>query len=298
MSDERRSGQDRRTTKRPWRCHYTRDWRSDPFVRALDLESRMVYLELLDIAWDEGGLKAEWLESGMYVAQQIGISRRKFMSVWLGIRDKFIEFSPGFYSNPRLEGERSRVDIRSEKGVNLANRRWHPDAKAYALALPNTQCQGNGIQSQSQSQSQSQKEKKPEEARRNPVRLKSAASGDVPIRGKSAEKQERARTLVEFYQCRWVEVCAPLDGNTPGVATADFMAARRLVSRFTDEEAKAMVDRFLECQDVFLCRNGHALRFLTDARVDGFRTKNGTDSNGHRMQPPCAPHPTDGEVKL
>lgn len=138
------------TKKRPWRAHYTKDWRTDPFVRRLKLEPRAVYLELLDIAWDEGGLRADWIETGEYVAQQIGISRRKFVSIWREIRDKFVEFSPGIWSNPRLEHERKEAEKQSEKQRKNAESRWSIDA----TALP------RGIEvamlSQSQSQSQSQ----------------------------------------------------------------------------------------------------------------------------------------------
>lgn len=140
--------------KQPWRSHYPRDWATDPFVRSLDLEARMVYFELLDIAWDEGGLRVEWLATGAYVAQRIGISRRKFAACWDRVRFKFEELSPGVQSNPRLEIERIRARKFSEKQANAAKQKHVTSAVALPagrrLALP----------SESQSDTQSQSDKK------------------------------------------------------------------------------------------------------------------------------------------
>lgn len=116
--------------KRPWRTHYTGDWATDPFVRNLDLESRMVYFELLDIAWDEEGLQHSWITFGTYVAKRIGISRRKFLSCWMEVRVKFEEFSPGIWSNSKLEIERKKADLYSENQSNRAKQRWETDAGA------------------------------------------------------------------------------------------------------------------------------------------------------------------------
>lgn len=123
-------------------------------MRSLDLESRMVYFELLDIAWDESGLRTEWLLTGEYVAQRIGISRRKFVACWDNIRFKFEEISPGVQSNPRLETERIRARKFSEKQANAAKSKHALSAAALPagriLALP----------SQSQSQSEHKEENK------------------------------------------------------------------------------------------------------------------------------------------
>lgn len=121
--------------KRTWRAHLTRAWRTDPFTRSLDLESRMVYFELLDIAWDEGGLHAHWLTEGIYVAQQIGITRRKFKAIWPSIREKFAEISPGVWSNSKLESERIRADKHVENQANRAKKRWEDDAVAMQAGI-------------------------------------------------------------------------------------------------------------------------------------------------------------------
>lgn len=89
-----------------------------------------MYAELLDIAWDEGGIRTEWIESGSYLAQQLGITRRKFVSIWPSVREKFVEFSPGILSNLRLEQTRAEEDKFSEKQANIANKRWSGDARA------------------------------------------------------------------------------------------------------------------------------------------------------------------------
>ncbi len=112
----------------------------------------MVYLELLDIAWDEGGLLHDWVTTGAYVSQRIGISRRKFMACWMEVRGKFEENSRGIWSNPRLEHERSESDLLSEKQAKRAEKRWSVDA----AALQAPQCL-----SQSHTQSQSHKKKTP-----------------------------------------------------------------------------------------------------------------------------------------
>jgi hypothetical protein len=139
--------------KRPWRSHYTRDWATDPFVRGLDLDARMVYLELLDIAWDEGGLHQEWVTFGTYVAQRIGISRRKFVACWAQVRTKFEEKSPGVWSNSKLESERIRVELFTEKQSNAGKSRQAKPANAElahgSLAKP----------SESESESESDKKK-------------------------------------------------------------------------------------------------------------------------------------------
>lgn len=140
--------------KRPWRSHYTRDWATDPFVRGLDLESRMVYSELLDIAWDEGGLQQDWVTFGTYVAQRIGISRRKFVACWAQVRAKFVEISPGIWSNPRLENERVRSELFSEKQAKAGKLRHAKSANAE----PQHQAPAQPSQSQSDTQSQSQEE--------------------------------------------------------------------------------------------------------------------------------------------
>ncbi len=142
--------------KRPWRSHYTRDWGTDPFVRGLELEPRMVYAELLDIAWDEGGLQQEWISHGTYVAQRIGISRRKFIACWMEVRVKFVEISPGVWSNLRLESERSRVEILTEKQANKAKQKW----AAHAAALPTPQAAAMPSESESDTESESEKKEK------------------------------------------------------------------------------------------------------------------------------------------
>jgi biotin carboxyl carrier protein len=140
--------------KRPWRSHYTRDWATDPFVRGLDLESRMVYLELLDIAWDEGGLRQDWVTFGTYVAQRIGISRRKFVACWAQVRVKFEEKSPGIWTNSRLEDERIKAEEFSEKQSKAGKLRHAKPANAQ----PQHRVPAQPSQSHTQSQSQSQRE--------------------------------------------------------------------------------------------------------------------------------------------
>ncbi len=126
--------------KRPWRAHYTGDWSRDPFVRQLSLEARMVYFELLDIAWEEGGLRPEWVATGLYVAHRIGIGRAKFCRLFRDISVKFQANSDGFLVNPRMETERNSVENFSKKQSNNAKERYleaaRPPATVEPLALP------------------------------------------------------------------------------------------------------------------------------------------------------------------
>jgi len=132
--------------KRPWRSHYTRDWRLDPFVRGLPLDERMVYQELLDIAWDENGLRAEWVETGEFVAKQIGLSPARFLRIWHRLREKFSEIRPGLWSNTRLEDERERAEKFSESQSKKGKLRHSGSAAA----------QPNGYDSAQPSQSHTQ----------------------------------------------------------------------------------------------------------------------------------------------
>ncbi len=109
---------------KPWRSHYTSDWHRDPFVRGLSLEARMVYFELLDIAWEEGGLRTEWVTTGAYVAHRIGCGKTKFLRLFHQISTKFCEVSAGIVSNPRLETERQASEKFSEKQRNNVNSRY------------------------------------------------------------------------------------------------------------------------------------------------------------------------------
>jgi len=146
--------------KKPWRKHFTKDWANDPFVRSLELEPRMFFLELLDIAWDEGGLRSEWLD-GAFISNRIGVSRRKFVTLWARVRVKFEEFSPGIWSNLRLELERIESEKDSEKHARAAKARWEKVKDAF---LSHRSCNASEMPSESESESESESDKRPYES--------------------------------------------------------------------------------------------------------------------------------------
>lgn len=117
-------------------------WKNDPFIRSLPLEARAFYLELLLLAWDEVGIKAEWIENPTWLARGIGISQRKFRSLWSQVRDKFEQLSDGNWSNKRLEFERFLSEERSKKSSKAAKDRWDAYAKSMlagnAKPMPST----------------------------------------------------------------------------------------------------------------------------------------------------------------
>lgn len=257
--------------KRPWRAHYTRDWRTDPFVRGLNLEARCVYHELLDIAWDEGGLRTEWLESGLYVAQQIGITRRKFVSIWPRIRDKFEEFSPGIWSNSRLESERLAADSFSEKQANNAK------LKHLKSARPLPAGRGLALPSQSHTQSQSQSQEDPP----------ANSAGEAP------KQPSDLPPLLKLYADSWVETFRPTDGKPPKLTKGDIKAALDLLKRHGLADASSLVLRFLADGDKFIAGRGHVLRDIQQ-RVNGYRASGGTQRTFRNFQQPRPPAETGG----
>lgn len=227
--------------KRPWRSHYTRDWATDPFVRGLALDARMVYAELLDIAWDEGGLQQEWITHGTYVAQRIGISRRKFVVLWLEVRDKFVEFSPGIWSNLRLESERTRAENFSEKQANAGKQRHAKPANAE----PAHKAPAQPSESQSESHTQSEKKKKQRPAK------PAASSEPTPV-----------FQVVEAWRNGWAERFKPASGRAPEPNDADWKQAKNLLAAHDLTETLALVARFLDDTDKFVAERGHMLRDL------------------------------------
>lgn len=224
-------------TKRPWRSHYTRDWATDPFVRGLELDARMVYFELLDIAWDEGGLQQEWVTHGTYVAQRIGITRRKFIAIWPEIRDKFVECSPGVWSNSKLESERNRVEILTEKLVNAGKLRHQKPAQAK---------QENKAEAQhSESESESDTDQKKKEKKQ---RLKAPPTDCYRV--------------VEAWQTGWAERFKPASGRPPEANDADWKQAKNLLAAHGLDATLALVTRFLDDTDKFVAERGHMLRDL------------------------------------
>lgn len=117
--------------KRPWRPHYTKDWRTDPFVRSLSLEVRAIYLELIDIEWDEDGLDPVWLVSPFsFLCGAIGCHWRTFAAAWTILEPKY-SLQDGLKMRSRRVQEELRIaSERSEASAKAANKRWHGDADA------------------------------------------------------------------------------------------------------------------------------------------------------------------------
>lgn len=230
--------------KRPWRSHYTRDWATDPFVRGLELDARMVYSELLDIAWDEGGLRQEWVTHGTYVAQRIGITRRKFIAIWPEIRDKFVEYSPGIWSNPRLEDERIKAEEFAEKQAKAGKLRHAKPANAQ----PEHEAPAQPSQSQSQSQSHTQSQEK---KKQRPAKKPAAPREPTPV-----------FQVVEAWRIGWAERFKPDSGRAPEPTDADWKQAKNLLGAHTLDETLALVTRFLDDTDKFVAERGHMLRDL------------------------------------
>lgn len=89
-----------------------RDWLSNSKVRAMTLEERAIYFDLLCQSWLDDGLPDDVDE----LARIVGVDRIRFGSAWERIRRQFAVGADGKLRNPRLESER-------EKQVSLWSRR-------------------------------------------------------------------------------------------------------------------------------------------------------------------------------
>ena len=110
-------------TKPPAFQFYASDFRADAKVLAMDFEQRGVYVWLLSIAWDEGGIPAD----PAHLARLLGITRRKLTALWPGIAPCWEE-AGGVLTNPRMERVRkeqqAHAAARSSAGKAGAAARW------------------------------------------------------------------------------------------------------------------------------------------------------------------------------
>lgn len=79
-------------------------------TRALSLEQRGLYRELLDWSWDQDGLPTDHET----LAALVGITPRRFTKLWPAIECKFEEVG-GKLRNPRQESQRDELAALREK---------------------------------------------------------------------------------------------------------------------------------------------------------------------------------------
>jgi hypothetical protein len=105
----------------------------------------MIYLELLDIEWDEGGLEPSWLVSPYsFLCGSIGCHWRTFKEAWKVLAAKFDVQVGGKIGSRRGQDEIKIASELSQDRAKAAKKRWDGNATA--------------MLTQSQSQSQSQEE--------------------------------------------------------------------------------------------------------------------------------------------
>ena len=101
---------------------YAKDWLSDANVRSMSFAAKGVYIDLLAIYWNEGGLPA----STDRLARLVGMAPAKFRRLWPAIEPCFVRIQEQL-SQKRLEDEKSKQEqfrsIQSTKGQLSAKSR-------------------------------------------------------------------------------------------------------------------------------------------------------------------------------
>ena len=83
---------------------YARDWLMS--TRHLSPEARGIYMDLLCLSWDKGGIPASHEGLPAYLA----VTPAKLKRLWPLISEKWVEAEPGVLRNPRQEKQRAEME--------------------------------------------------------------------------------------------------------------------------------------------------------------------------------------------
>ena len=103
---------------------YAKDWLSDANVRSMSFAAKGVYIDLLAIYWNEGGLPA----STDRLARLVGMAPAKFRRLWPAIEPCFVRIQEQL-SQKRLEDEKSK----QEQFRQIQTEKSHKAVKARAI---------------------------------------------------------------------------------------------------------------------------------------------------------------------
>jgi len=112
---------------------YPGDFDTDERVRRLDFEGIGFFVTLLNYAWVNDGLPADFGETS---AQLLGEDRRRCRRLWKEVSSNFPMAADGRFRNPRQERERKKSVAVHDAAVKAAKARWNGHANAYANAYP------------------------------------------------------------------------------------------------------------------------------------------------------------------
>ncbi len=108
----------------PWYPWFVSDWMSSGTARAMTLEQRGLYRELLDHQWNDGSLPNDEQQ-----LQRLGnATPAEWKRSWPVVRQKFVERDDGRLVNARLERVRQqqteKAAERSDQASRAAQARW------------------------------------------------------------------------------------------------------------------------------------------------------------------------------
>ena len=121
-----------------------RDWLSSMAVRAMSLESKGAFIELLCYQWEEGSIP----DSPKMLARILGISLKKFTPIWSELSNKFpagkeiIEVDPlpmgiGQLKNPKLEELRILAQEKCANNARAGSKGGRPPKKTKSERFTN-----------------------------------------------------------------------------------------------------------------------------------------------------------------
>lgn len=149
--------------KPPWYPHYAQDWLAG--TAHLSLECQGAYKRLTDHQWIDGPLPND----PRRMARLLGVSEKRFASLWRDLAEHFPAAPDGRLANPRLERERAaRIayqEIQHRKGLASAEARASLNPGSTGVQ-PTYQPEGNCSQSQSQTTTTLPDDARPTEAER------------------------------------------------------------------------------------------------------------------------------------
>jgi hypothetical protein len=123
------------------------------------------------------------------------------------------------------------------------------------------------------------KEKRREVEEKIPGTASPAEGDQQPLELVEPPKPRRAKKptphglqdALEHFQRRWIAVKQPVDGLPPKLEAADVQAVIGLLRSHPLDAVLSWIGRYLDDDDPWLGKNGHALRHLP-RRVDGYRS--------------------------
>ena len=99
---------------------YTTDLLADGAVMAMTLEEFGAFMKLLCIAWGEEGIPAD----DKALCRLLGVSPRKWKSLWPAMESKWESNGNGRLINPRMERVRAERIAFSQRASKAAAKRW------------------------------------------------------------------------------------------------------------------------------------------------------------------------------